>query len=67
MIGVFAPTAAIPSEPPSAEKWPIMATSMKLESCSRMLVAATGSANIGTAFHSEPVRILESSCICLAF
>ena len=62
MMGVLAPTAAMPSEPFSV-KWPIMMVSMRLLSCSMMLVAATGSAKRGMARQSEPVRIPVLSCM----
>lgn len=50
-IGTHRGHAQLPASP---EKWPIMTTSMRLESCSRMLVAATGSAKRGLAPQNGP-------------
>ena len=61
MIGVFAPTAAMPRVPSGPGTWPMTTVAMRLESCSRMLVAATGNAKSGMAFHRFPVSMPLSS------
>lgn len=65
MMGVLAPTAAMPSSPPSPEKWPIMTTSMRLESCSRMLEDARGRHRQRKAGHGPPERALEDCRLVL--
>ena len=54
VTGTFEPTAAMASVPSAPEKLPMMTVAMRLESCSRMLVAATGRAKRGMARQSEP-------------
>ena len=64
-IGVLEPTAAIPSAPPSAEKCPIITVSIRFDSCSKMLVTATGIAKSGIDCQSPPCRISrEFCCFC---
>jgi len=44
VICVFAPTAAMPTVPSGPIRRPIITVSIRLLSCSRMLVSATGMA-----------------------
>ena len=59
--GTLEPTAAMARVPWSPEKLPMMTVAMRFDSCSRMLVAATGKANRGILRHSEPV--VMSMCL----
>ena len=59
--GTLEPTAAMARVPWSPEKLPIMTVAMRFDSCSKMLVAATGKANRGILRHSEPV--VMSMCL----
>ena len=65
MIGLFAPTAATAAVFSAPVKLPTTATSEALKSCSRIAVAATGSANWGSLFQMEPFSI-SSFCACNA-
>ena len=58
--GAVAPNAATATVFPAPVKLPATAMSEALNSCSRMAVAATGSANSGSLFQMEPCSI--SSC-----
>ena len=59
--GTLEPTAAMARVPWSPEKLPMMTVAMRFDSCSKMLVAATGKANRGILRHSEPV--VMSMCL----
>ena len=55
--GLFAPTAATATVLSPLEKLPTMAISDALNSCSRIAVAATGSAKRGSLSQSDPCSI----------
>lgn len=57
MTKLLAPTAATAIVLASPLKLPTTAISDALNSCSRMAVAATGSANCGMRLHSGPCRM----------
>ncbi|WP_418846037.1 hypothetical protein [Parafannyhessea umbonata] len=56
VIWVFAPTAAMPMVPSEPIRRPIITVSIRLLSCSRMLVRATGMAKRSTFVQRFPVR-----------
>ena len=72
IMGLFAPTAATDTVFASPVKFPTTATSEALKSCSKIAVAATGSANRGILFHIGPciisrVRFSRALFICHLF
>lgn len=67
MIGLFAPTAATHAVRFAPVKFPTMAISDALNNCSRIPVAATGSAYCGSLFHMEPYNISIFCAFILCF
>jgi len=63
ITGLLAPTAAMATVRSVLEKFPTIAISDALNSCSRIPVAATGRAYRGILFQIEPFRI-SSFAVC---